>query len=79
MPDTEKVLGDKGEYHTEISGDPGHPGRGPEDYLVPPGDGGACCSLCPGWADGKKLCSNPRDRAGPVQTHCNTRPDGHRA
>lgn len=79
MPDSEKVLSDKGEHHTEISGDPGRPGRGPEDYSGPPGDGGTGCCLRPGWADGKQLFSNPGDRAGPGQTHCGTGTDRHRA
>lgn len=79
MPDSEKVLSDKGAHHTEISGDPGRPRRRPEDYPVPSGDGGAGCCLCPGWADGKELLSNPGNRAGPGPTHCDTGADRHRA
>lgn len=79
MLDSEKVLSDKGEHHTEISGDPGRPRRGPEEDPVPPGDGRARCCLCPGWADGKELLSDPGDRAGPGQTHHVNGRDLHRA
>ena len=77
IPDLEKVLSDKGEYREEISGDPGRPGRGPEDDPVPPGDGGTGCGLRSGWTDGEELFSDPGHRAGPGQTQCGTGPDPH--
>lgn len=79
VPDSEKVIHDKREHHTEISRDPGRPGWGPENHAVPPGNGGASCSLCPGRADGEELRSDPGDRAGPGQTHCGPGPQRHRA
>lgn len=67
VPDAETVLSDERECCTEVPGDPDCSRGGPEDYFVPPGDGGASCCLCSGRAHGEELCSDPGTRAGPVQ------------
>lgn len=61
MPDSEELLHNKAEHHTEISGGSGHPGWGPDDHHVAPGDGGEGCHRGPR----QEQISDPGDGAEP--------------